>query len=84
MELFEIEIENAKKRVKSSGRAPQSFDFSVKHLEPDPDGGGMFTARYEVTCTNIKTHKTLVLLGGIGLAWVDEFAEELARGFFDC
>ena len=83
MELFEIEIGNAAKRVKDSGRAPESFEFSVKHLQPDPDGGGMFTARYEVTCTNIKTGKSLVLLGGIGLAWVDDFAEDLAQGYFD-
>ena len=82
MELFQIEVENAKKRVKDSGRDLESFDFAVEHLQPDPDGGGMFTARYEITCTNLKTRSSQTYTGGIGLDWVDDFGYALDRGDF--
>jgi hypothetical protein len=84
MQLFEIEIEDAKKRLAKSGRGPDSFIFDLSHLPPDPDdGAGMFTARYEIKITNTKTGKSIRLIGGIGLSWVDDFVDALAEGHFD-
>jgi hypothetical protein len=83
MQLFEIEIEDAKKRLAESGRAPDSFIFDVTHLPPDPDAVAMFTARYEIEITNTKSGKSIGLIGGIGLSWVDDFAGALAGGHFD-
>jgi hypothetical protein len=83
VQLFEVEIEDAKKRLAESGRARDSFTFDVTHLPPDPDAVAMFTARYEIEITNTKTGKSMGVTGGIGLSWVDDFADALAQGHFD-
>lgn len=83
MELHEMEIEDAKKRLAASGRGPDDFSFDLSFLPPDPDGGGMFTVRYEVTITNTKSGKTLSPIGGIGLDWVGEFEDALKAGKLD-
>jgi hypothetical protein len=83
MELFEMELEDARKRVQASGRNPDDFEFKVEFLPPDPDGGGMFTVRYEVTAVSKNTGKNLEAIGGIGLDWVGYFDEALREGHFD-
>jgi hypothetical protein len=83
MQLFETELEDAKGRLAASGRDAQAYTFAITHLPPDPDGGGMFTARYEIDVTNATSGKSLGLIGGIGLRWVDDFAEALNEGYFD-
>jgi hypothetical protein len=83
MQLFEMELEAAKKQLTEAGRHERDFDFKITHLPPDPDGGGMFTARYEIQVTNSKTGKSLGFIGGIGLRWVDDFMDALGEGCFD-
>jgi hypothetical protein len=83
MQLFEIEIEEARKHLADTGRDAAAFEFKVSHLPPDPDAAGMFTARYEITATNWSTGKTGEYLGGIGLGWVDEFRDDLSNGCLD-
>jgi hypothetical protein len=83
MQLFEMEIEQARKHLADTGRDPAAFEFKVVHLPPDPDAAGMFTARYEITARHVTTGKTGDYLGGIGLGWVDEFRDDLANGGFD-
>jgi hypothetical protein len=83
MQLFEEEIEDARKRLAECGRDAADFGFKVSHLPPDPDGGGMFTARYMVAITDARTQRSLELIGGIGLRWVDAFVEALRDGDFD-
>ena len=81
--LHEQEIEQAKERVSASGRAPDGFDFAVSFMEPGPDGGGMFTVRYEVTVTNAGSGRRGSYIGGIGLDWVAAFADDLVESAFD-
>ncbi len=81
--LHEQEIEDARDKVTASGRNADDFAFDVAFLEPDPDGGGMYTVRYEITATNGTTGKSGGYMGGIGLEWVSVFEEELAQGGFD-
>ncbi|MBW8785660.1 MAG: hypothetical protein JF593_13660 [Novosphingobium sp.] len=83
MELYEIELEKARYILARSGRNADDFRFAMDYLEPDPDGAGMFTVRYEVTITHHPTGKELRLIGGIGLDWVRVFAEALDEGEFD-
>lgn len=83
MELFEIELKDANERLAANGRNPDDFSFDVSFLPPDPDGGGMFTVRYEVTMTNKKTAKSLEAIGGIGLNWIGYFEDALKAGHFD-
>jgi hypothetical protein len=73
------EIEEAKERVVTAHRDVSDVAF----MEPDPDGGGMFTVRYEVTVTNTSTDNTACYIGGIGLDWVSAFDEDLREGAFD-
>ena len=80
--LHEQEVEDARQRVAASGRSADDFRFDVKFMEPDPDGGGMFTVRYEITVTNDATGKSGGYIGGIGMDWVDAFEEELKDGEF--
>lgn len=82
-QLHEIELEDAKQRLRGSGREPEDFDFAIAFLDPDPDGAGMFTVRYEVGVTNRKSRKGRYFIGGIGLAWVDDFTLALRAGDFD-
>jgi hypothetical protein len=83
MQLFEMEIEQARKLVADTGRDAAGFEFKVSHLPPDPDAVGMFTARYKITASEASTGKTGEYLGGIGLSWVDDFREDLSNGQFD-
>lgn len=77
------EIEEAKERVVTAHRDVSDFAFDVAFMEPDPDGGGMFTVRYEVTVTNTSSDNTACYIGGIGLDWVSAFDEDLGEGAFD-
>ena len=81
--LHEQEVESAKQTVGETGRDPGNFDFAVVFMEPDPDGGGMYTVRYEVTVTNSGSGRTASYIGGIGLDWVGAFAEDLNAGDYD-
>jgi hypothetical protein len=83
MELYEIELQEAHKRLGQLGRKPDDFAFSMSYLPPDPDGGGMFTVRYEIDIVDQKTSKSLACLGGIGLDWVAYFEAALKQGHFD-
>ena len=80
--LHEKEIDQAKESIAASGRDPDAFTFDVSFMEPDPDGGGMFTVRYEVTVTNTETGKSEGYIGGIGLDWVGAFEADLGEGAF--
>jgi hypothetical protein len=81
--LHEQEIEEAKERIVAAHRVASDFAFNVSFMEPDPDGGGMFTVRYEITVTNSATDKSAGYIGGIGLDWVSAFEEDLGEGAFD-
>jgi hypothetical protein len=81
--LHEQEIEAAKERIAATGRDQGHFAFDLAFMEPDPDGGGMFTVRYEVTVTNDASGKSAGYIGGIGLDWVSAFDTDLGDGLFD-
>ena len=83
MELYEDELKDAVKRIKASGREAGDFALDMKMFPPDPDGGGMFTIRYQVTISNVKTSKSYETIGGIGLSWVEDLEAVLNDGFFD-
>jgi hypothetical protein len=83
MELYDMEREKAIELLRASGRDPDDFSFEIQYLPPDPDGGGMFTVRYEVTVTERKTGKAMGSIGGIGLDWVGDLADALKEGQFD-
>ncbi len=83
MELYQTELPDAKARVAAAGRNPDDFTFEMEYLPPDPDGGGMFTVQYAVTVTNAATAKGRVMIGGIGMHWVDVFERALNDGQFD-
>ncbi len=81
--MHEQELEEAKERIAAAHRDVSTYAFDLAFLEPDPDGGGMFTLRYEVTVTNNESGKTVGYIGGIGLDWVAAFEEDLGGGAFD-
>jgi hypothetical protein len=83
MELYEAELLDATKRLVAWGRDKNEFSFRRAYLPPDPDGAGMFTVQYEVTISNQRTSKSMVLIGGIGCRWVDQFASAIEDGYFD-
>ena len=83
MELYEMELPDAKARIAAAGRDPDDFTFEMEYLPPDPDGGGMFTVHYEVRVSQTKTGKTKSLIGGIGMGWVERFEELVKDGYFD-
>ena len=83
MELYEIELKKAVDRLRALGRNEDDFAFAMAYLPPDPDGGAMYTVRYEIEITDRKTSKSLITVGGIGLDWVGYFAEALEGGHFD-
>lgn len=82
MGLYERELEDAKQRIEAVGKVPDDFDFALAYQEPEPDGGGMFTVRYDVTVTYKPTGKQFGSTGGIGLKWVEDFADALDEGHF--
>ena len=77
------ERDDAIQRLRAAGRDEAKFTFAMEHLPPDPDGAGMFTAMYEVTITNLDTAKSIGVIGGIGMRWVDAFEGALKDGDFD-
>jgi hypothetical protein len=81
--MYEDELEQAKRRLAANGRNVDDFSFEMSYMEPDPDGGGMFTVQYEVRILNKPTDKGLLAIGGIGSDWVGYFEEALNEGFFD-
>ncbi len=81
--LHELEIEEAQERIVAAERDASDFAFETAFMEPDPDGGGMFTVRYEVTVSRESTGKSAGYIGGIGLDWVSAFEADLADGEFD-
>jgi hypothetical protein len=83
MELYDMELAEAAKRIVNSGRTEDDFAFNRSFLPPDPDGGGMFTVRYQIEIANKKSSKSLMAVGGIGLDWVGYFEEALTEGYFD-
>jgi len=78
-----MELTDAVQRVAASGRDKNDFSFQRSFCPPDPDGAGMFTIQYEVTISNIQTSRSMVIIGGIGLRWVDQFEGALEAGQFD-
>lgn len=83
MELHEMELEDAARRLAAHGRDRNDFAFEISFLPPDPDSAGMYTVRYEVKITGKASAKSLVAVGGIGLRWVDDFERALKDGYFD-
>ena len=83
MELYEIELPEAKARIAAAGRDPDDFTFAMEYLPPDPDGAGMFTVHYLVAVTNTKSGKAKEFIGGIGMGWVERFEDVLKDGHFD-
>jgi hypothetical protein len=83
MELYEIELKKAVERLRANGRNEDDFIFEMSYLPPDPEGGVMYTMRYEIEITNRNTSKSLTFVGGIGLDWVSFFEEALEGGAFD-
>ena len=82
-ELYAIELPQAMALIAAAGRDPDQFTFAMEYLPPDPDGGGMFTVHYMVTVTNTGSGKSQDFIGGIGMGWVEQFADALAQGLFD-
>ena len=83
MAMYDDELAKAQQLVTASGRDLADFSFEMEYMEPDPDGGGMFTVQYLVTILNTKSEKGLRSMGGIGSDWVGHFREELDEGYFD-
>ena len=83
MAMYDDELAKAQQLLTASGREPADFSFEMEYMEPDPDGGGMFTVQYLVTILNTRTEKGLRSIGGIGSDWVGHFRKELDAGYFD-
>ena len=83
MELYKRELAEAEKRIDAAGKDKDDYAFKMTYLPPDPDGGGMFTERYEIEITNTKNGKSITAVGGIGLDWVGYFEEALSAKYFD-
>ena len=83
MSMYEDELVKAQQLLAASGRDADDFSFEMEFMEPDPDGGGMFTVQYLVTILNTKTKTGLRSIGGIGSDWVGHFKAELDDGYFD-
>ena len=82
MEQYQKERARAEADIASAGIDPADFAFEMEYLEPDPDGGGMFTLQYEIRVTRQSTGKTLTLIGGIGSDWVGALGEAVRTGHF--
>jgi len=83
MELYEAELEAARRRIAELGRNPDDFSFSMSLLPPDPDAGGMYTVQYEVEIRNQITAKSMSATGGIGWDWVSAAAGAIKEGKLD-
>jgi hypothetical protein len=82
-ELYDDELVKAHEGLITRGRTPGDYGIEMEFMEPDPDGGGMFTVQYLVTIVNAKTGKGLRSIGGIGNDWVGHFLAEVDEGYFD-
>lgn len=82
MELYDMELAKARELLVARGREPNDFTFEQEFLEPDPDGGGMFTVQYAVLITDTRSGKTMAPIGGIGMDWVGRFEAKLDSGHF--
>jgi hypothetical protein len=82
MELYDMELAKARELLAVKGRDPADFTFEQEFLEPDPDGGGMFTVQYAVLITDTASGKTMAPIGGIGMDWVARFEAKLDAGHF--
>ena len=83
MEQYQKERVQAEENIVSAGLDRNDFTFEMEYLEPDPDGGGMFTLQYEIRVTRQSTGKSLTLVGGIGSDWVGYLDEAVRTGHFD-
>jgi len=83
MELYEMELKDAVERIRSNDGDENDFIFEMSYLTPEPDGGGMFKVEYEIKISNVKSSKSLVVIGGIEWKWVDYFERMLREGYFD-
>ena len=83
MEIYERELIQVGEKIEAAGKAVTDFRFDRTFQEPDPDGGGMFTVYYDIVATYLPTGKSVCATGGIGLRWVEEFAEALDSGYFE-
>lgn len=83
MEQYRKEHEQAVAAIGASGRDPEDFAFAMAYIEPEPDGGGMFTLQYEIRIARQSTGKALTAIGGIGSDWVGYFTAALGQGYFD-
>ena len=83
MDQYDVELQDALGRLLAQGRDQTEFSFQRTFLAPEPDGAGMFTVQYEVRISRQTTAKSLVVIGGIGLRWVDHFEGALNNGRFD-
>jgi len=83
MEPYEIELDQARRRITASGRDPAAFKFDMSYVPPDADAAGMFTIQYEVNILNTATTKSLSVIGGIGSDWVTSMENALNKGHFD-
>ena len=81
--MYDRELKQAQDKIVETGRSLDDFQFDMVYQEPEPDGGGMFTVMYDVTVTCLPTGKRIVVTGGIGFRWVNEFAYALEEGYFD-
>ena len=80
MSQYEAELKRARDYLTAAGRDSVGFSFAMAYQPPDPDGGGMFTVRYDVTVTNQANGKSVVVTGGNELDWVAELAYRLDQG----
>lgn len=83
MELYDMELAKARALIAAKGRSADDFTFEQEFLEPDPDGGAMFTVQYAVVITDTRSGKTMSPIGGIGMDWVGRFETRLESGHFD-
>ncbi|HKX77278.1 MAG TPA: hypothetical protein VJM34_02030 [Novosphingobium sp.] len=83
MEQYQKERALAEKNIASAGLDPADFTFEMEYLEPDPDGGGMFTLQYEIRVMRQSTGTSLTLIGGIGSDWVGYLDEAVRTGHFN-
>lgn len=81
--MYEQELPKAEALIAERGKSRDDFAFAMNYQEPDPDGAGMFTVRYDIDIAHKQTGKSLSLVGGIGLDWVAAFDEALGNGYFD-
>ena len=82
-ELYDMEVEQAEGLLRERGRDPADFTFEREFLQPDFDGGGMFTVQYAVLITHKPSGRTMEPIGGIGMDWLGVFADKLDSGHFD-